>query len=880
MIAKSALPIVVALLCAGGVSAAPQAPIWQDDAQTPDGLHGVSRPAADFTVTLQRPPANGAEFSFLLTDATQTGPQAAVFLNGMLQGLIQLWGTAPAPLPYKWRKTYRLYLPPGAFKAGDNTLSVRLVPPMWSDPTPEVMGRFWFKWENLRIDALDAAPREPVHGKLFWLGTTFKKNTGFEVDDRSLALIDAAFPWIGASYCGNTMRADFWHDVSRVQIKRREYLEKLRDYNATVLADYISGHFHVDNTGELDAAGKAALDKFFADYGDLIQFYELGNEPSMFGGAYADYLATARHVYANRPAHLLLAATGWAYGGGKGEPVNWEADPARRRTIESWCDMINGHSYGSSYNDARGGSFFETFKTYGQPGDGWPKPFIVSETGANDWHSEENGPRYPSRAPHTSAFDRILRAHVAVVDRAIQHALIFDDFGLFETPANPDDMKGSLRVRTPHDGEPSRLSVFRRIALAYATHGAPLETEILNPAELKNRLLLVRAVDTLAIAPQAGSLAKSDKILVALVNFEDQPQRISVRVKMPVAGHYSALRIDNGMDYAAAHKDMGLLAANPSLVFTDTLAPGEAVEYILSTQAPRAAPAAWNIVEPLPRHVHEDLPAPPLAAPSGLRAFGLGKRIVLDYVETQGAVMYQLERSQNGGAFTPIGNWSGALSAIDSNVTPGSRYAYHVRARDEAQTGPFSEPVSLALEKGIPPAGWQDAGIGSNGDAGASLSTADGSLIEVTGAGHDIWADKDGLRFLYKTVPGDATLVARVLHYDQTHSHAKAGLMIRASLDEGAPMALVAQMQQGSVFNWRQLPGGPCGQTGAPRNAWLKLERRGNRVTGYASPDGTLWIKAGTAELPEGQPLLFGLAVCSHTAKTTTALFDNISLAP
>ena len=875
----AAISMLAALLCAGNICAA-AAPLWPADAAAPlpDGLHGADRPSAEIAFSIPRAPAFGAELSFLLTDATQTGPQAAVFLNGMLQGIIQLWGTSPTQLPYKWRKTYRLYLPPNAFAAGDNTLAVRLIPPIWSPATPEVMNRFWFKWENVRIDALAAAPRAAVHGKPFWLGTTLKQDTGFRINAHSLALIDAALPWIGSAYSGNTMRADFWHDVTHMQPARRAYLEKLRDYNASVLADNVSGHFHIDASGDLEPAGKTAIDTFFADYGQLIQYYELGNEPSMFGGSYADSLATARHIHANRPDHLLLAATGWAYGGGKGEPVNWESDPARRRAIESWCDMINGHSYGNSYNDARGGSFFETFKTHGQPADGWAKPFIVSETGANDWHSEDNGPRYPSRAPHVSAFDRILRAHVAVADRVMQHALIFDDFGLFDKPADLDALPATLRARPGAAAEPSRLSAFRRIALAYATHGAPLETQILNPGELRDRLVHIRAVDTLAIAPLAGSLAKSDKILVNLINFEDAPIRVSARVKMPLPGTYAALRIGDGADYAASHKTLTLVA-DTGLTFTDTLAPGEAVQYIL-TPPQRTRPAAWNVPDKPERVKYVAPEEQPLAAPVGLRAFGLGNRVVADWLETQGAVTYQVERkvlTKAVAEFTPVGNPSSALSIIDATAHPATTYFYRVRARGETQAGPFSEPIRINLEPGIAPPGWTDSSIGSNNNAGGSHANADASLFAITGGGHDIWAERDGLRFLHQKISGDATLVARILHADVTHTHMKIGIMARVGLDEGAPMTIISQSQNSCNLNWRGTHGGACGQNGAPKQPWLKLERRGTTLTGYVSPDGTLWNKVDDATLPAGD-LHVGLAVCSHSPQTSTAFFDNVTL--
>ena len=820
---------------------------------------------------------HGALFSFRLTDAPQTGPQAAVFLNGMLQGIIQLWGTSPTATQYKWRKTYALYIPPNAFKPNGNVLTVSLMPPMWSDKSDEVMRRFWFNWEDVRLEALTAPPREALHGNPAYLGTTLKQSTGFHINDVTLALVDIALPWIGAAYSGNTMRADFWHNVAHDQPRRRAYLEKLRDYNCTVLADNVAGHFRIDDSGDLAAEGKAAIAKFLADYGDLIHYYELGNEPCMFGGAYADYLATARYIHANRPPHLLLAATGWAYGGGKGEPINWDADPARRRAIEAWCDTLNGHSYGNSYNDARGGSFFETFKTHGDVADGWPKEFVVSETGANDWHSEENGPRYPSRHPHASAFDRILRAHIAVVDRTMQHSLIFDDFGLFDVVGGMSDFKTSLHVRPGPAGDPPRLSTFRRLALAYATHGQPLEYEILNKEELRGQLVYVRPVDTLALPPQAGSLAVSDKILVNLVNFENSKKHIIARVKMPAHDTYSALRIGDGTDHASSHKTLDALAAAPWITFEDTLEPGEGVQYILTASTPRQRPAEWNNPLPVKRLAYKPPATPALSAPTGLNVFGLGERIVADFVETAGADLYLVERAEDGGDFTPAGGWSGSTTSIDTRAKPGVKYTYRVRAKNTGDESPVSEPVSLTLEPGAPPAGWADAGIGSGAGKGRGVASQDGALFSLTGGGHDIWGTKDGLRFLYRKIRGDATLVARVLHYDQTHAYMKTGLMARLNESESSPMAFMGQSTGSSLFNWRSEQAGECGQRGTHKSAWSKLERRGDKLIGYASPDGTLWTKVAESTLPADAEILMGLALCSHSDRLSTAFFDNVS---
>ena len=204
---------------------------------------------------------------------------------------------------------------------------------------------------------------------------------------------------MGIAYCGNTIRADFWYDVTRLQPRRLEYLKLLRDLNLTVAVDNVSsGHFHNRPDGSMPPEKKEAIAEFFAKYGDYVQWYEIANEPCMFGGGMAETLNVARWVNQVKPRHVQTTAPGWAYGGGRGTPTNWDADAANRRRVEALCQATNGHSYGFSYADDRGGSFLENLRTFGGVEDGWPKPSLTTETGTNDWHSSRTARGSPRRS--------------------------------------------------------------------------------------------------------------------------------------------------------------------------------------------------------------------------------------------------------------------------------------------------------------------------------------------------------------------------------------------------------------------------------------------------------------------------------------------------
>jgi hypothetical protein len=79
---------------------------------------------------------------------------------------------------------------------------------------------------------------------------------------------------------------------------------------------------------------------------------------------------------------------------------------------------------------------------------------------------------------------------------------------------------------------------------------------------------------------------------------------------------------------------------------------------------------------------------------------------------------------------------------------------------------------------------------------------------------------------------------------------AKAGLVIKEGTRQGSPYAAImvtaghgVRMQHDYVDDTAGLPGP------ATTARWLRLDRSGAAVTGYASPDGTHWTKVGTAHV-------------------------------
>ena len=179
------------------------------------------------------------------------------------------------------------------------------------------------------------------------------------------------------------------------------------------------------------------------------------------------------------------------------------------------------------------------------------------------------------------------------------------------------------------------------------------------------------------------------------------------------------------------------------------------------------------------------------------------------------------------------------------------------------------------------PPGWTGSDVGAVGVAGAAR--ADAGLFVVSGAGADIWYTEDAFHFAHTALRGDGEIVARVASLTGERSWTKVGVMIRSTLDPGAPHGLaLVSLAKGAAFQRRTSPGGitthtPAGEVVAP--LWLRLTRNGQIVTAFTSFDGHSWVAAGSDTIALGDTALIGLAVSSHDpAVAAEAVFDSVSI--
>jgi hypothetical protein len=174
-----------------------------------------------------------------------------------------------------------------------------------------------------------------------------------------------------------------------------------------------------------------------------------------------------------------------------------------------------------------------------------------------------------------------------------------------------------------------------------------------------------------------------------------------------------------------------------------------------------------------------------------------------------------------------------------------------------------------------------------------------GSFIEgptgtytITATGDDIWNEADQFHFAFKTLSGTGTIIAKVESVENTNPWAKAGVMIRETLDTGSKFAAVyITPGSGCSFQGRLDTDVAATSDSAVRTTeqqaivapyWVKLERdfAGNFRASY-SANGSNWtlMTWNPQNISMSANVYVGLALTSHNdTATCQAVFSNVTI--
>ncbi|MEA3226203.1 MAG: hypothetical protein U9Q07_09645, partial [Planctomycetota bacterium] len=161
------------------------------------------------------------------------------------------------------------------------------------------------------------------------------------------------------------------------------------------------------------------------------------------------------------------------------------------------------------------------------------------------------------------------------------------------------------------------------------------------------------------------------------------------------------------------------------------------------------------------------------------------------------------------------------------------------------------------------------------------------STFTITGSGADIWGTADEFHFAYKRLTGAGAIIARIDSVQDTADWAKAGVMIRETLDPGSKHALAAVTSgkgvvsegrvdaDGVTFNYTE--------EGITAPHWVKLERdQAGNFTAAHSADGSIWVPvkgAASENIPMRKTVYVGLVVTAYDAELTCeAVFSDVAI--
>ena len=174
--------------------------------------------------------------------------------------------------------------------------------------------------------------------------------------------------------------------------------------------------------------------------------------------------------------------------------------------------------------------------------------------------------------------------------------------------------------------------------------------------------------------------------------------------------------------------------------------------------------------------------------------------------------------------------------------------------------------------------------VGGPAMKGATEFDASKGQYRITGAGANIWAKEDQFQYVWREMSGNVAVTATMQFLGEGVDHRKAGIMLRQTLDTDSPYVDIVIHGNGMPgIQWRNTKGDITNAVDfpfdGPAKFKLKLVRQGAAITVSIAKDGAELKELGHTQVQLGNPVLVGLAVCSHKADASdTVVFSDVSV--
>lgn len=181
--------------------------------------------------------------------------------------------------------------------------------------------------------------------------------------------------------------------------------------------------------------------------------------------------------------------------------------------------------------------------------------------------------------------------------------------------------------------------------------------------------------------------------------------------------------------------------------------------------------------------------------------------------------------------------------------------------------------INVTAQTGTSGVFSNQADIGKPKIAGSVVYNQLDQSYKLTGAGYNIWFERDELQFSYRKIKGDFILTANFeFPVISTSIERKMGWMIRESLDDNsAQISAVTQGNGATALQWRAMKGAfmrrPLDEIMAFKSYYqiIQLERKGQQIIFRAAQVGEPLQVIGTHNMPDMPTEIFaGLFICSN----------------
>ena len=230
-----------------------------------------------------------------------------------------------------------------------------------------------------------------------------------------------------------------------------------------------------------------------------------------------------------------------------------------------------------------------------------------------------------------------------------------------------------------------------------------------------------------------------------------------------------------------------------------------------------------------------------------------------------------------------ISQWFESFSRLDYAIDEDLKYWLTTNDKPAPLDALPPTPPALLEPLGTDalPSPWNVSDIGNSLKGGQKIENNNWTIY---GGGDDIWGTSDQFRFVYQKINGDFSFSVKVDSLKDTHYYAKAGIMVRKSLNKNSAHGIINVFPGGSSeFGYREKSGQTMKAKSGPNfngfNVMLKVDKIDKSLY-FSIQTKNEWIEVEKLHIHNwGKSIYVGLATLSHdNSQLTTATYSNMQL--